>query len=309
MPPSTRSRLHRDPQLAPLVLQQRDLLILRDLFFYRFASTPALILSARWASGGAGVHYVTKRITQLWRAGYIERFRGSQSLYLHGSEPFVYTIGSGKASAAARTGLRPADIPSDRWRQVLAEAAPARDRVQHALACIGIPSVEIERVLHNNTELALKHYAGESSGVRHHVLAAEFLAQFWFEARMRGEAIEDIQPDGIGDLSFREPEPRRFRDLVTAGGIVPIKPDCLFTVAGQRYALEAETGSSSAAKVQLKVRRYARFLQRESDAAVLFRCASDAHAVVVMEAIRSTVPGTLAARFAVVTGRVNGLKR
>src|SRR6185436_3376450 len=209
------------PELAPLALQQRDLLILRDLFFYRFASTPALVLSARWASGGAGLHYIAKRITQLWRAGYIERFRGRQSLYLHGSQPFAYTIGSGKASAAARTGMRPADISADRWRQVLADAAPARDRVRHALGCIGIELGEIERVLHNNTELALKHYAGESSGVRHHVLAAEFLSHFWFDARMRGEAVEDIQPDGIADLSFREPEPHRHRDLVLANGIVP----------------------------------------------------------------------------------------
>ncbi len=282
---TTRSRLHRDPLLAPLVLQDRDLTVLRDLYYYRFAATPALFLSAKWAGKGEGMHHFAKRLTQLWRAGYVERFTGRQSLYLHGSEPFVYTIGSGKASAAARTGLRPTDISADRWRQVLAEAAPARDRVRHALSCIGIAPGEIERVMHNNTELAIKHYAGESSGVRHRVLAADFLSRFWFEARMRGDAVEDIQPDGIADLSFREPEPRRFRDLVTAHGIMPIKPDCLFTIAGTRYALEAETGNSSAAKVRVKVRRYARLLERGGSVRTIFHCASRLHACMVSEAI------------------------
>ncbi len=304
---AARSRLHRDPLLAPLDLQRRDLAILQDLYYYRFAAAPALQLSARWASGRAGAHYIPKRIAQLWRAGYIERFRSRQTLYLHGSEPFIYTIGSGKASAAARTGLRPADISADRWRQVLAEAAPARDRVRHALSLIGIPAPEIERVLHNNTELALKHYAGESSGVRHHVLAAEFLSQFWFDARMRGDAVEDIQPDGIADLSFLEPEPRKYRDLVTAAGIVPIKPDCIFTVAGKRHALEAETGSSSAAKVGVKVRRYVRLLSTQrlgraiDPLRVIFYCQTTKHAEVVSAAINACASPTSLSTFVLAT--------
>jgi len=308
VPRSARSRLHRGPLLAPLALQQRDLAILQDLYYFRFAAAPALHLSARWAGGGAGVHYIPKRITALWRAGYIERFRSRQTLYLHGSEPFVYTIGSGKASAAARTGLRPADISADRWRQVLAEAAPARDRVRHALGCIGIDPAEIERVLHNNTELALKHYAGESSGVRHHVLAAEFLSRFWFDARMRGDAVSDIQPDGIADLSFREPEPRRYRDLVTVGGVVPIKPDCLFTIAGKRYALEAETGSSSVAAIHLKVRRYARLMERAETIArdhprlnVVLHCQTEAHAERTAASVSRCVPPSVVSRFWVET--------
>jgi len=260
-----RSRLHRDPLLAPLALQNRDLTVLRDLYFYRFASTPALFLSAQWAGNGAGMQYFAKRLSLLWRAGYIERFAGRQSVYLSGSEPFIYTIGSGKASAAARTGLRPSDISADRWRQVLAEAAPARDRVRHALACIGIDAREIERVMHNNTELARKHYTGESSGVRHRGLSADFLSRFWFDARMRGDAVEDIQPDGVADLSFCEPEPRRHRELVNSQGIVVIKPDCLFTIAGKRYALEAETGTQSLPAFTRKLRRYARCMELCAD--------------------------------------------
>jgi len=282
---ATRSRLHRDPLLAPLDLQPRDLVLLQDLYYFGFAAAPALHLAARWAGGGTGEHYIPKRVAQLWRAGYIERFRSRQTLYLRGSEPFVYTIGSGKASAAARTGLRPADISADRWRQVLAEAAPARGRVRHALSLIGIPSPEIERVLHNDTELALKHYAGESSGVRHHVLAAEFLSRFWFDARMRGDAVEDIQPDGIADLSFREPEPRRYRDLVTAAGIVPIRPDCLFTIAGKRYALEAETGSTSAAALRMKLRRYARLFELGNTFHLIAHCHGRAHADLVTKIV------------------------
>jgi hypothetical protein len=289
VPRSARSRLHRDPLLAPLDLQRRDLALLQDLYYFRFAAAPALHLSARWASGGGGAHYyIPKRIAQLWRAGYIERFRSSQTLYLHGSEPFIYTIGSGKASAAARTGLRPANISPDRWKQVLAEAAPARDRVRHALRCIGIDPAEIERVLHNNTELALKHYAGESSGVRHHVLAAEFLSKFWFDARMRGDAVKNIQPDGVADLSLREPEPRRYRDLVTASGVVVIKPDCLFTIAGKRYALEAETGTSSAAKLRLKLRRYGRLFELADPLYLFVHCATQTHLDLVASIIGET---------------------
>lgn len=290
-----RSRLHRDPILASLDLQRRDLVLLQDLYFFRFAAAPALHLSARWASGGTGVHYITKRISQLWRAGYIERFRATQSAYLRGSEPFIYTIGSGKPSAAARTGLRPTDISAERWRQVLAEAAPARDRVRYALGCVGIAASEIERVMHNNSELALKHYAGESSGVRHRVLAAKFLSRFWFEARMRGDAVDEIFPDGIADLSFRESDLRRYRGLTTANGIVPIKPDCLFTIAGARYALEAETGSSSAAAIRLKLKRYARLFERSrighatgsGDTCLVLYCATQAHAARVAGEIKS----------------------
>jgi hypothetical protein len=290
-----RSRLHRDPLLAPLDLQRRDLVLLQDLYVLRFAAAPALHLSARWASGGTGMHYVSKRLSQLWRAGYIERFRATQSAYLRGSEPFIYTIGSGKASAAARTGLRPTDISPERWRQALAEAAPARDRVRHALSCIGIAPDEIERVMHNNTELAIRHYAGESSGVRHRVLAAGFLSRFWFEARMHGDAVEDIQPDGVADLSFREPDPRRYRDLLTSGGVIPIKPDCLFTIGGTRYALEAETGSSSAAAIRLKLKRYARLFERSrigpapgsGDFHLVVYCATQAHATRVAAEIEN----------------------
>ena len=249
-----RSRLHRGPVLAPLVLQQRDLVVLRDLFYYRFADTRALELSASWANGGKGLRYFSKRLTQLWRAGIVERFTPAFSRYVHGARHFIYTIGSGKASAAARTGLRPDAIPEDRWRAVLAEAAPARVRAREALLAIGIGGAEIDRVLHNNTVAALRFTSGDTSGVKHHALAAEALSAIWFRARMEGHQVEDIQPDGVADLTFRDPEPHHHRDLVTAGGSIVIKPDCLFTIAGQRYALEAETGTSSAAKLLSIVR-------------------------------------------------------
>jgi hypothetical protein len=63
---------------------------------------------------------------------------------------------------------------------------------------------------------------------------------------MAGHQIENIQPDGVADLSARDPEPHRHRDLVSAGGIIVIKPDCLYTVAGQRYALDRSSHRKSA---------------------------------------------------------------
>lgn len=287
-----RSRLHRDPLLAPLVLQPRDLTVLRDLFYLRWAATPALFLTASWANGGSGLAHFTKRLTQLWRAGYVSRFLPGHGRYLHGARHFLYTLESGKAAAAARTGKRPDDLTETEWRAALAEAAPVRDRTRDALLMAGIAPVEIDRVLHNNTELALKYYTGETSGIAHRVLAAEILSALWFSARMEGLLVEEIQPDGVADLSFREPEPRRFRDLVASDGTtVPLRPDCLFTVAGRQYALEAETGSASAAKVRLKVRRYARLLDLTgAHMSLAFYCATRAHRQTVIDAVASVAP-------------------
>jgi hypothetical protein len=293
-----RSRLHRNPLLAPLVLQQRDLLLLRDLFYFRFADTRALARTAQWAGNGAGMQYFSKRLTQLWRAGYVERFTPAFSRYVHGSRHFLYMIGSGKASAAARTGLRPDAIPEDRWREVLVEATPARLRAREALLTIGIDGAEIDRVMHNNTVTAMRFISGDTSGVQHHALAAEALSAIWLRARMEGHQIDDIQPDGVADLSFREPEPHRYRDLVSAGGMVVIKPDCLFTVAGKRYALEAETGSSSAKKLASKLQRYHRLMIYADCAPAVFpvplglllHCSTQTHAELVSATIRNNYP-------------------
>jgi hypothetical protein len=223
------------------------------------------------------MHYFSKRISQLWRAGIVERVTPSFSRYVYGSRSFVYFVGSGKASAAARTGLRPDTILDDRWRAVLAEAAPARARARDALLAIGIDATEIDHVLHNNTVAALRFIAGETSGVQHHALAAQVLSTLWFRARIDGFDIEDIRPDGVADLSFRESDVHRYRELVTDGRVV-IKPDCLFTIAGQQYALEAETGSSSTAKLRMKLRRYARAFERRGDLRLIIACATSAHA-------------------------------
>lgn len=261
MPERTiRSRLHRDSVLAQLELQPRDLVVLRDLFHYRIASTPALMRTAAWASGGQGMQAFAKRLTLLFRAGFVSRWDAGTSRYLHGSRPLLYAIESGKAAGAARTGLRPEHIDDETWRTILRDAAPVRARVREALLNCGFELPEIDRVIHNTTELLFKHYVGDPCGVRHRVLAAECLSRVWYEARMAGHPVENIQPDGA-DLSFREPEPRRYRELVNAAGVIVIKPDCLFTIEGKQYALEAETGSHSLPAVTWKLRRYARLIE------------------------------------------------
>lgn len=298
--PNGRSRRHRDSLLAPIALQPRDLAVVRDLFYLRWASTSALFLTAYWAHDGTGMSYFPKRLTHAWRAGVVERFEASFSRYLAGSREFLYVLGDGKASAAARTHCHPRTLSGERWRDVLAEAAPARDRTREALLAAGIDHAEIDRVLHNNSELAMKHYAGESSGVRHHVLTSELVSLLWFSARMQGWPVEDIQPDGVADLSFRDPEPHRHRELVTADGLVPIKPDCMFTIAGHRFAIEAETGSASAAKLRRKLRRYARLFDvTEKLPRVIVHCATDAHARLSLATITDLVPAPHHARFLV----------
>lgn len=294
-----RSRLHRDPRLVALEPQTRDLAVLRDLFYFRWATAPALALTASWANGGEGHAYFPKRLTQLWRAGYVERFQAGFSRYLHGSRPFVYTIADGRASAAARTGLHPLAIPNDRWRQVLVAAAPARDRTREALRAAGIAPRETDRVLHNNGDAAMKHYAGDSSGVRHHLLSTELVSLLWYSARAHGWPVEDIEPDGVADLSFRDPEPQRHRDLITGDGIVPIRPDCMFTIAGHRFAIEAETGSASTAKLRLKLRRYARFCEvcRNPALRVIIHSGADAHVDAALTVIGADVPRTVRQHF------------
>jgi hypothetical protein len=162
--------------------------------------------------------------------------------------------------------------------------------------------VGIDRVLHNNTEAAMRFIAGDTSGVKHHALAAEALSAIWFRARMEGREIEDIQPDGVADLSCREPAPHRHRELVTVAGVVPIRPDCLFKIAGVRYALEVETGTSSAAKVRMKACRYARLIESSgAPLRVLIHCSSNSHARLVTAAFRSSIPPSVAASFVVLS--------
>jgi hypothetical protein len=288
--PEHSSRHHRNPALEHIELQPRDRAVLRDLYYFRFASTPALMRTAAWASGGAGMQHFAKRLSALWRAGYVSRFDAGTSRYLHGSRPMLYTIESGKAAGAARTGRRPDDISEDAWRDILREATPVRTRIREALLACGFDLAEIDRVLHNNCELGLKHYVGDPSGVRHHVLAAECLSALWYYARMAGHAVEDVKPDGIADLSFPEPEPHRYRELVNREGMVVIKPDCVFTIAGQRYALEAEMGTTNPKNIALKVRRYARLMTTRGGHRLILHCHVRAHAEMILEAVRSIGP-------------------
>lgn len=286
-----------------LELQTRDLAVLRDLFYFRWATAPALALTASWANGGGGDAYFPKRLTQLWRAGYVERFQAGFGRYLHGSRHFVYTIADGRASAAARTGRHPLAIAKDRWRQVLVEAAPARDRTREALRAAGIAPLEIDRALRNNGNAAMKHYAGDSSGVRHHLLSTELVSLLWYSARAHGWPVEDILPDGVADLSFREPEAQRHRDLMTGDGVVPIKPDCMFSIAGHRFAIEAETGSASSAKLRLKLRRYARLstLGLASDTRIIVHCGTATHEQLVI-AILTAIAQPSARAFILMSG-------
>lgn len=305
--PAARSRLHRDPLLAPLVLQPRDLTVLRDLFYLRWAAAPALFLTASWANDGSGLAHFAKRLAQLWRAGYVSRFLPSHGRYLHGARHLIYTLESGKAAAAARTGKRPDDLTESEWRAVLAEAAPVRDRTRDALFLAGIEPAVIDRVLHNNTELAIRYYTGETASIGHRTLASELLSAVWFSARMNGLPVENILSDGIADLTFAEPEPRRFRELVVNGGVVPIKPDSMFTIGAQQIALEAETGTASIAKVRLKLRRYARLFEHPCGAPapparLIVHCRTNAHAELVTGVCRVVLRPAPPASIIITTG-------
>jgi hypothetical protein len=323
-PIERRSRFYRDELAPALHLQTRDVAILRDLFLLRFVPAQALYLSAyvhtptpRPVVGRntptekeTGMRNVARRMAALWSSGYTGRFMLRSSMYLNTSPWFTYVIEDGKANELARTHQHYRHVAGDVWDGIVERAALVRDRVLDTLAQLGIECDTARAVLHNNTDLALKLVSGQSSDVGHRVLASTVLAILFFAARQTGHTVGHLLPDGAVDLSFDEyvldKAGRRERD--SHGNektkSVPIKPDFFFAIDRDGYALEAETGTSSRAKIEQKVQRYLKLHKafgvegvRSAVGApdltsfrVLFHCAQATHAAMIADVISRACP-------------------
>jgi len=82
--------IHHDrvPVLIPCAVQPRDVAIIRDVWRYKFLSAPQ-ILELWWP--GCSVRAGQRRLSKLFEAGYLERFR---PISRSGSFPWVYQLGA-----------------------------------------------------------------------------------------------------------------------------------------------------------------------------------------------------------------------
>lgn len=323
-PSRRQSRFYRDELQPALHLQPRDVAVLRDLFLLRFVPAQALYLTAyvhtpepRPVVGRnaprdkeTGMRNVARRIAALWESGYTGRFMLRSSMYLNTSPWFTYVIEDGKANELAMTHQHYRHVPDKTWAEIIERATPVRERVLDTLAQLGIESDTARAVLHNNTDLALKLVSGQSSDVGHRVLASTVLAILFFAARQTARTLGHLLPDGAVDLSFDEyvldKAGRKERDQHgnERTKSVPIKPDFFFTIDTDGYALEAETGTSSRAKIEQKVQRYLKLHKafgvegvRAAVSApeltsfrVLFHCAQATHAAMIADVISRACP-------------------
>jgi Replication-relaxation len=95
--------IHHDrvPVLIPCAVQPRDVAIIRDVWRYKFLSAPQ-ILELWWP--GCSVRAGQRRLSKLFEAGYLERFR---PISRSGSFPWVYQLGAEGHRLLQRHGAIP----------------------------------------------------------------------------------------------------------------------------------------------------------------------------------------------------------
>ncbi len=100
--------IHHDrvASLIPCAVQPRDVGIIRDVWSYKFLSAPQ-ILELWWP--GCSVRAGQRRLSKLFEAGYLERFR---PISRRGSFPWVYQLGAEGHRLLQRHGAIP---PSQRY--------------------------------------------------------------------------------------------------------------------------------------------------------------------------------------------------
>lgn len=286
-----RSRFHRRPRHA--CLTPRDAYVLKHVFLMRFCPAQATYLFAL-AAGGAGSSWA-KRLRVLFDAGWLTRLYLPPSVYVAGARWPVYLVESGAAARAIHGALPEAADPE-----------PQRHAIVRLMEEQGISPEAIQLILRGNTDQALKVVAGEPSQVRHSLLGATLTSIALFGAVRAGLSAEHLRADGTFNLSFthrkRGPgeQPEEF---------LPIEPDGFFAVDGTGYIVEAETGTSSRAKVDDKVRRYRLLLEdlgpagvsrllgipRLRDIRIVFHAATESHVRRIASSIAAAFPTGTAA--------------
>ena len=294
-----RSRRFRAPLERRIRLTRTDEELVRYLVFVGFAPVQALYLLGSLFRRAAsrrkrqGVSGLARRLTTLFHAGILSRFDPAFSRYVHGGRSFLYCVESGRAAAAAATGVHYARLPDAAWKRIQEETAAERSELLALLVRLGFTPEFAEARLDATARTACKFYSGATSTVPHTLVAATWLAIVWYGILARGWTLDLIQPDSVADLSFTQ-----------AGARIAIQPDALFVTGGTAIALEAETGQSPRWKIEQKIAHYRAFAAAHDAVAIArrlgvttierfvcaFHCDSGAHASRVAEAIARACP-------------------
>lgn len=300
-------RTTRVRRAAALTLTKTDLAMLEDLYAVGVATTPIALLLRRShdpkAVGGMANH--RRRIGALFHDGYLSRFDNRFGIVV-GSRTFIYAVESGVAAGASATRKHHRDIEEATWVSIRSTAEPLRERLVELLAARGHAPAAVQSRLEQTATLCLRYYSGEGT-LRHKLLAATAAAILWIGARARKIEVHTLLSDGALAIAV----PRE------TSGIVSLKPDLFFGLGPVAVFIEAETGTSSRAKVASKLAQYAALFGRGvfptlaertgvtfSHVRILVHCATDAHAQLVAdlatsqsaplrEALRITGPADL----------------
>lgn len=279
---------------ASFVLTGVDLGMLEDLYWLGAATTPVLLLVRRShaveATGGLANH--RRRLARLQREGFVSRFADRFGMVV-GSRASIYAVESGVAALAAATRRHYNDIPQETWRDIRKRGATLREQITETLGLRGHDPGAVRARLDQLSTLCLRYYAGETT-LRHRLLASTAAAVLWLGARHNGWPVHTVIPDGA--LALSVPDDER--------GLSVSKPDLFFGIRDTAVLLEAETGTSSRAKLVTKLGQYgllassgqllpriaAQTGRTFADARILVHCGTAAHAQLVADVASTALP-------------------
>ena len=293
--PSCRPRRRfRRERPRPMTLTRRDAAVVHRVFLSRFCTAQSTFLFAREAEPKGGGDNWSKRLRALYDAGWITRLYLPQSRYVGGSQWPVYCVETGVAAQASELRKPWSHIERSERARIATASAPMRQQLVHLLTSqFGLPEEDVTAGLRAATQHALKLYSGESCHVPHLVLASTFCSIVWHGLARAGASVGTVRPDGAMDLN----------ELADGALESALLPDTFFVAGDTAFCLEAETGTSSRAKIQAKVGRYIAFGRHGGVSRcsahlgraikrlrVIFHCATAAHLQMVAGVIAEQEP-------------------
>jgi hypothetical protein len=275
-------------------LTARDAAVIHRIFLSRFSPAQATFMYAREAAPEGGSDNWSKRLRALYDAGWLTRLYLPQSRYLAPEQWPIYCVESGVAARAAELRRPWSEIDRATRAKLVAASVPARDQIMRLLTSeFGLDPDVVAAGLRAVTQHALKLYSGEACHVPHFLLASTFCSIVWHGAARAGLPILSILPDGAIDLN----------DVASGALGASVLPDVFFVVGDAAMCVEAETGSSSRAKIEAKVNRYLDFAGRGGNALlaswtgrpiehlrVVFHCGGPAHRRMIADVIATACP-------------------
>ena len=287
-------RRYRREHPRPMAVTARDAAVIHRVFLTRFCPAQSTFLFAREAEPEGGSDNWSKRLRALYDTGWLTRLYLPQSHYLAGSQWPIYCVESGVAAHAASLRRPWASIDRSERARIVAETVPIRAQVTRLLVGeFGLSDEVVISGLRATTQNALKLYSGLPCHVPHVLLGSTFASIVWYGLARLGVPVRGIRPDGAVDLNAVAGD--------ELGGAV--LPDLFFVAGTTAFCIEAETGTSSRAKIQAKVRRYLAFARGTGLARlaltlgrellrfrVLFHCGRAAHLRMIAAIIAAEAP-------------------